>query len=340
MRRQAVPIKRAKRSAVMMLIFDILFSVWFLAPFMAIGIGFIVLFTIRMLKHTAIPWAPLNGLVLSAVFTVAFYIYGWWVIDRRGYNLGPPMLPVFGFVAALGAFVAGWSTSNIISFVRDLLRGAGSGVRSVGHIARVVLSVLLLLFVVRGFTVIAHGEYREIKAESSSTDVKKLRKMFGEAKAKHHVRILEALARNEGCPPDILEELGMHESRSIRQEVASNPGASLELLSRLANDENETVRCRVAYNPHTAAKILRKLSEDAYSGTRVRVAHNPNTPDDILHNLMSDDYWAVRKHVALNPRVSDEILSLLSRDSNQYVRGEAIRRLEADKAMPRTDRDR
>ncbi|GAA4767730.1 hypothetical protein [Citricoccus nitrophenolicus] len=72
------------------------------------------------------------------------------------------------------------------------------------------------------------------------------------------------VARNEGIPQEIVEELLSHPNEQARVWLARNEGMSAETLDMLADDAYPPVRADVALNPNTEIRTLTKLAVDTF----------------------------------------------------------------------------
>ena len=135
-----------------------------------------------------------------------------------------------------------------------------------------------------------------------------------------NITLLNAIAKHEDTPLDILKKLAEHKFSNIRKLVASNENTPPEILDELSNDENYLVRASVAKNENTSSEILNKLSKDKGVLVKIAVAGNKNTSQKILAELAKDKEIVIRRTVALNENISPEILNELSNDKSEYVR--------------------
>ena len=97
-----------------------------------------------------------------------------------------------------------------------------------------------------------------------------------EKKENFNIFLLNAIAKHEDTPLDILKKLAEHKFSNIRKLVASNENTPPEILDELSNDENYLVRASVAKNENTSSEILNKLSKD--KGVIVKIAVAGNVP--------------------------------------------------------------
>lgn len=83
-----------------------------------------------------------------------------------------------------------------------------------------------------------------------------------EKKENFNIFLLNAIAKHEDTPLDILKKLAELKFSNIRESVASNENTSPEILDELSNDEDIDVRNAVAKNKNTPEETLEKLVKD------------------------------------------------------------------------------
>lgn len=83
-----------------------------------------------------------------------------------------------------------------------------------------------------------------------------------EKKENSNIFLLNAIAKHEDTPLDILKKLAEHKISIIRESVASNENTSPEILDELSKDEDIDVRNAVAENKNTPKETLEKLVKD------------------------------------------------------------------------------
>jgi hypothetical protein len=80
--------------------------------------------------------------------------------------------------------------------------------------------------------------------------------------------VMNALARNEITPPDILTVLAESLNPKVREGVAVNPNTPMEVLGKLTGDHAPSVRHRLATNPNLPNEYLRHLADDPVERVR------------------------------------------------------------------------
>jgi len=76
--------------------------------------------------------------------------------------------------------------------------------------------------------------------------------------------------------------------------VAKNPGCPENLLRSLAKDVVKEVSVAVGENPSCPEDLLRLLAEDSYWSIRTAVAKNLKCPGELLRKLIMDEVFDVR----------------------------------------------
>ena len=109
--------------------------------------------------------------------------------------------------------------------------------------------------------------------------------------AGHDNDVLESLALNTSCPPDLFEELVQGSDRVVAA-AAANPSCPLRVLRQLASGDDPQTRGAVLANPSCPAEAMHAASAGLTVGLAPAAA-NPNCPPEML------DRFAV---AALNDR--------------------------------------
>lgn len=175
------------------------------------------------------------------------------------------------------------------------------------------------------------------------------------------------LAKNQGTPPEILQQLANSDNEYIRESVANNPNTLPETLKQLADDDLDFVRetavsnpniqpeviqqsharnseYHLVNNPNTPPKTLQQFADSKDPFIRELLAKNPNTPPDILRQLANDHDISIRKNIAKNPNTPQDIIKQLSNinyyeisfylSSNYNVPPEILDKLSYNKITP------
>ena len=163
---------------------------------------------------------------------------------------------------------------------------------------------------------------------------------------------LQCLASHPNATTDMIAELCVDASWTIRQVAAGSSRLSVSQLERLAIDDDRDVRVAAAQNPALAIAILRSLQHDRDElvrtqakeaaearhdevpvaltseeiATRMKTgragiaAVYPNLSLKVQQALAASEDWRVRHRLATNPTVSQPVLDQLSRDADLDVR--------------------
>jgi hypothetical protein len=116
------------------------------------------------------------------------------------------------------------------------------------------------------------------------------------------IDILTYLAKlNPKLPEDMLRQLGIDPSDTVRRNVALNPSCPQDLLRKLASDDETEVRINVISNPVCQVNLLRQQANDVEWVVRSAVAKTLTCPEDLLRQLANDTNVNVRISTALNP---------------------------------------
>lgn len=140
--------------------------------------------------------------------------------------------------------------------------------------------------------------------------------------------MVQALASNEHCAPEILDQLARHRRAHVRGEVACNENASALTLTHLLDDMSKEVRsyamCTLARCASDADLQIRLLEEGDGSAF-LELAQNPACCDAVLERLAGHADVIVRREVASNPRLGATLLDVMLRDADRSVREHAQR---------------
>lgn len=129
--------------------------------------------------------------------------------------------------------------------------------------------------------------------------------------------VLQALARNQHCPADVLRTLASKRG-DVRFAVASNPRTPPDVLRWVRRDKS--VHGALASNPSTPPDVLAMLSTQETGFTKHDVALNPSTPTDVLVTLSQDTNDFVVFGVIENPSTPQDLLVTISQDARRNVR--------------------
>ena len=145
---------------------------------------------------------------------------------------------------------------------------------------------------------------RRIAAANPSCPAAKLARL-----ASDHWEVQLALAGNEMCPPEVLEQFSREKSRSLRARVAANPSTAPEVHQRLAADPHATVRAASLACPPAQ---LERLAIDGDKYVRSAAASNAGCTPSMLDALAGDPDWPVSAAVASNPSTPAATLERLA----------------------------
>ena len=133
-----------------------------------------------------------------------------------------------------------------------------------------------------------------------------------------------SLARNPNTDPEILDELSMSQSLSIKHVVASNPNTRPETIGKLFASFGSDIHLGIADNPSAPVQILiTMLTQGLEEGRDILLnvlAKNPSLPEEALTLLRDYDSSEVRCAVASNPNTGLGDLLELALDSNRTVK--------------------
>lgn len=163
---------------------------------------------------------------------------------------------------------------------------------------------------------------------------------------------LQCLASHPNATNDMIAELCVDASWTIRQVAAGSSRLTVSQLELLAIDDDRDVRAAAAQNPALAVSILRSMQHDRDElvrteakeaaeerldevavaltteeiATRMRTgrasiaALYPNLSLEVQQTLADSEDWRVRHRLAANPTASEHVLDRLSRDADLDVR--------------------
>lgn len=141
------------------------------------------------------------------------------------------------------------------------------------------------------------------------------------------------VARNEGTPSDVTEELSYDALEEVRFSAVRSGKLSVGRLAELARDCSTDVRGEVARqavlvvgHEQETGRILKILAEDDDAACRIAVADAADFERfEHLAVLAADKNSTVQILVAGNPTVTEDILVSLARTSSSRVRREILR---------------
>lgn len=127
------------------------------------------------------------------------------------------------------------------------------------------------------------------------------------AALQHRRAVRIRLAANPGLSPRWYAQAQTDPEELVVERLAANPSCPPEILEGLADKQPSGLieRTRVAANPNTAADVLRRLAEDPHTDVLRSLAANPNTPPDVLSKLRNHKYIGLRDIAHANPSCPD-----------------------------------
>ena len=127
-------------------------------------------------------------------------------------------------------------------------------------------------------------------------------------------KVLEAVACNSACPPDVLERLSRAAHTEVRSAVAERSDTVPLILQRLAADPYWSVSYKAINNPALGIAALVALGTHQNHDVRAEAVACDRYPADALTALSSHPDPLVRATAASSPKSSSNSLAALASD--------------------------
>lgn len=145
------------------------------------------------------------------------------------------------------------------------------------------------------------------------------------------LKVIEALASNPHCNPDVLTSLSSHEKIHIRAAIAYNMATPLSVQTTLRNDTSSWVReganCQLARQSDDI-EIQKDLIINGEFYIFERLSLNPNCHPTIIAILADSDNEEIRLNLTRNQNCSEETLRKLAQDPLRRIRVSAENHLK------------
>jgi len=135
--------------------------------------------------------------------------------------------------------------------------------------------------------------------------------------------VIEVVASNPACPPDILTGLLARSSPALDRAIARNPAIGPDLAAELARRPDEKIRAVIAGRPDLTAELVHMLGSDHSKSVKVALAASPSVKDPAqVLAYCTDKLAPVRAAAASRPgALPDPIRAKLLADKSAEVRG-------------------
>jgi hypothetical protein len=121
------------------------------------------------------------------------------------------------------------------------------------------------------------------------------------------------VARNSGCPPELLADIAKNPDWRVRSGLLDNPNTPLDVLEHLlgSQDAPELASVHRVSSPDVPPEVLDKMARHPNAEVRMAVARHPAITPELLGWLVTDGTKEVRRFVANNPRTNPADINLL-----------------------------
>jgi len=229
----------------------------------------------RAVMRSTLAWGYRAASLVLALFTL--YVLHAIAVSRRSTAvLGILAVPFTGTPLFLVTFVVGWSIAVITTRAT-----AGRRVST----AAVVTAVLTLANL--GLVFAANQHTRRLVSEiRETTSPDRLRVLASGRWARWDTRVLEAVARHEAIPDDVLRELSRGPER-VRSMLAGNARTPVDvLLAMSANTWSAAGALANSDDPAVTPDVLRTIATGPFRGSFTEaLIDNPRTPPELADEL-------------------------------------------------------
>jgi hypothetical protein len=229
----------------------------------------------RAVMRSTVAWGCRAAAIVLALFTL--YVFYAIAVSRHSTAvLGILAIPFTGTPLFLVTFVVGWSIAVIRA--RAI---AGPRVSA----AAVVSAVLTLTNLGSVFAANQHTRRLVLEIrETASPD--RLRVLASSRWARWDTRVLEAIARHEKLPDDLIRELS-HGPERVRSMLAGNARTPVDVLLAMSADTWSAAGVLVhSDDPAVTPDVLRSIATGPFRGSFSQaLIDNPRTPPELADEL-------------------------------------------------------